>query len=400
MRLIGRNDAALLAALAVAIFVITAPPVSRTLKYVRDVEDARGIALVPALLILVMVFVVLQVWKRQERRTAAAISAMERDLAAARMNEMHRLLAFGQALARSLDDDAIKAAASSHLPLLVPGRNIWALVHKGVRWEPLVIIGNSAAAARVRCANHAIGDASGPLELNDDLCFPMIVGGTSVGVLGVSSNPPLNDHQRSVLAATAALLGVSVKNAELFGVIHENSVRDSLTGCFNRRHALDVLETELRRSRRSQMAVSVVMFDLDHFKAINDTYGHLCGDAVLAAVGARMKSVLRGSDLKCRYGGEEFLVVLPDTPLAGARRVAETLRRDIADHSVTWNDRAIPITASFGVTASEFGELVATPVLERADRALYGAKQDGRNCVRTEAVYRAELSVEQPPTAA
>ena len=400
MRPIGRNDAALLAALAIAIFVITAPPVSRTLKYVRDMEDAQGIALLPALLILVTVFVGLQVWKRQERRAADALAAMERDLAAARMNEMHRLVAFGQALARALDDDAIRAAASAHLPLLVPGRTIWALVHKGARWEPLVILGDSAAVARERCANHAIGDASGPLDVNADVCFPMIVGGASVGVLGVSSTPPLNDHQRSVLAATAALLGVSVKNAELFGVIHENSVRDSLTGCFNRKHALDVLETELRRSRRSQMPVSVLMFDLDHFKAVNDTFGHLCGDAVLAAVGARMKSVLRGSDLKCRYGGEEFLVVLPDTPLAGARRVAETLRRDIADHSIAWNDRAIPITASFGVTVAEFGELEATPVLERADRALYRAKEDGRNCVRTEAVSRADLSAEQPPTAA
>ena len=400
MRLIGRNDAALLAALAIAIFVITAPPVSRTLKYVRDVEDAQGIALVPALLILVTVFVGLQFWKRQERRASDALASMERALAAARMNEMHRLVAFSQALARALNDDAIQSAAAAHLPLLVPGRHIWALVHKRTRWEPLVIVGDGAAAARERCANHAIGHSASPLETDDDICFPMIVGGTSVGVLGVSSNPPLSDHQRSVLAATAALLGISVKNAELFGVIHENSVRDALTGCFNRKHALEVLATELRRSRRSQMPVSVLMFDLDHFKAINDSYGHLCGDAVLTAVGARMKAALRGSDLKCRYGGEEFLVVLPDTPLAGACRVAETLRRDIAAHSVAWNGRAIPVTASFGVSVAEYSDLDALPVLERADRALYAAKEAGRNCVRTEVRGPVDVSAEQPPTAA
>ena len=120
--------------------------------------------------------------------------------------------------------------------------------------------------------------------------------------------------------------------------MRENSLRDGLTGCFNRTHAIEVIDTELRRARRSQAPVSLIMFDIDHFKEINDRYGHLCGDAVLAAVGARMRDVLRGSDLKCRYGGEEFLVLLPETPLEGAKRVAETLRRELADMQIAWKD--------------------------------------------------------------
>src|SRR4029077_9550464 len=132
-------------------------------------------------------------------------------------------------------------------------------------------------------------------------------------------------------------LGISIRNAQLFRAVKENSLRDGLTGCFNRMHAIDCIDTELRRARRSQMPVSLIMFDLDHFKDINDRHGHQCGDAVLAAVGARMRDVLRGSDLKVRYGGEEFLVLLPETSVDGAMRVAETLRRAFTEMRVTCN---------------------------------------------------------------
>ena len=143
--------------------------------------------------------------------------------------------------------------------------------------------------------------------------------------MSVSSKPPLSEYSRNILSAAAALLAVSLKNAELFREVRENSVYDPLTGCYRRAHALEVLENELRRARRSQQPVSTIMFDLDHFKNINDTQGHLAGDAVLVAIGTRMRSVLRGSDLKCRYGGEEFLIVLPDTPMESARRVGPTI---------------------------------------------------------------------------
>src|SRR5213083_430348 len=146
----------------------------------------------------------------------------------------------------------------------------------------------------------------------------------------------------------AALLAISLRNAQLFHDLREHGLHDGLTGCFNRTHALEVLDTELRRARRSHLPVSLIMFNIDHFKDINDRYGHLCGDAVLAAVGARMREGLRGSDLKCRYGGEEFLVLLPETPLEGAKRVAETLRREIADMKVGWKSESVSITASFG----------------------------------------------------
>jgi two-component system cell cycle response regulator len=130
------------------------------------------------------------------------------------------------------------------------------------------------------------------------------------------------------------------------------------------------------------------MFDLDNFKGINDRHGHLCGDAVLAAIGARMKSELRGSDLKCRYGGDEFMVILPDTPLGGARQVSENLRQAMESHPLTWNNEQVKITASFGVAVVNPTDQDPLAAIARADAALYRAKERGRNDVQVE---------EQPP---
>jgi diguanylate cyclase (GGDEF)-like protein len=256
------------------------------------------------------------------------------------------------------------------------------MIRTAGHWQPLTSVGETPVAEWEQAARRALGeiDMRGAVG---DACFPMIVAGKPVGVLGVPSTPPPTEHQRIVLAAAAALLAVSLKTAELFQEVHENSVRDALTGCVNRKHALEVMDTELRRSRRSKMPFSLVMFDLDRFKEVNDRFGHLCGDAVLAAVGQRMNAVLRGSDVKCRYGGEEFLILLPDTPLAGARRVAETLRRELEENPVRWNDAAVAVTASFGIAAVTPGEVDPSLVIGRADAALYRAKDEGRNCIRS-----------------
>jgi diguanylate cyclase (GGDEF)-like protein len=400
MRLFRRQDTVLIGALVVAFVVVFAPSASVVVDYANYL-DATGAALLRALVILVVVFSAVQASKRHERRTAEIAAAAERTAAAERIGEMQRLVAFGQALARALDDESIRAAASAHLALLAPGRSIWALVRKGAQWKTLAVVGESTAAERERAATRALSDGERDADVVADSCFPMILAGVPVGVLGVESVPPLTDHQRTVLAAAATLLAVSVKNAELFGAVHDDSVRDSLTGCFNRKHALEVLDAELRRARRSQLPLSVLMFDLDHFKSVNDTFGHLCGDAVLAAVGARMNAVLRGSDLKCRYGGEEFLVVLPDTPLAGARRVAETLRREIADRAVTWDEGTVHVTASIGVTTVVPGELDSHDIVSRVDTALYRAKDDGRNCIRiADTAAHERLSAGQSSSAA
>jgi diguanylate cyclase (GGDEF)-like protein len=382
MRIFGRNDFVLAGGLTIALVVLFSRPVAHLLDFAREIDQTRDVQLLPALTILATVFVFHQLWKRHEvRAEAAASAAIARD-ATQRAHEMTRLVAFGQALGRSLEQESIRLAAAAHLPLLAPGRGVWAMTRHGAQWDHLVGVGDTSPAEREQAARKALEEAGPSGAAIGDICFPMVAGGKPLGVLGVSAVPPPTDHERSILAAAAALLAVSLQNAQLFREVKDHSVRDALTGCFNRRHALEVMDAELRRARRSKMPISLVMFDLDHFKTINDTHGHLCGDAVLALVGARMKAVLRGSDLKCRYGGEEFLILLPDTPLAGACHVADTLRQDIADHPAVWNDTRIQITASFGVTTITAGEVDTHLIMARADGALYRAKQDGRNCVR------------------
>ena len=349
MRLASRNDVVLLGGLAVALFVLFSRRIGVVLDYAYEIDRGRGLQLLPALAILGGVFIVHLLRKRQQMDT-------ETRQATARVEEMERLVAFGQALARSLDIDSIRAAATEHLPLIVPGRRVWAA-------SPLIALAEPE---------------DGVLAT---LRFPMVVAGAPIGAIGMPPGRPLTEQERGVLVAAAALLAVSIKNADLFREVHENSVRHGLTGCFRRKHALEVIDGELRRARRTQLPLALVMFDLDHFKEINDRFGHLCGDAVLAAVGQRMNAVLRGSDVKCRYGGEKFLILLPDTPLHGARHVAETLRRELEEHPVRWNGEPVVVTASFGLTPITPGEEDASAIIGRADAALYRAKEEGRNRV-------------------
>jgi diguanylate cyclase (GGDEF)-like protein len=123
------------------------------------------------------------------------------------------------------------------------------------------------------------------------------------------------------------------------------------------------------------------MFDIDSFKTLNDRYGHQAGDAVLVAASRQVGDLLRASDMKCRYGGDEFFVMLPDTPLSGAQQVAENIRRTIAGLSVAVGTHMVSITSSIGVASGQAGEMDAEALIARADAALYAAKREGRNRV-------------------
>lgn len=383
MPLFRRQDALLVAGLAAALVIIFAAPISRLLDYARDMERQSGLALLPAFFVLTTIYVVHHLRKRHEIQAQAALAAKKE--AQSRAQELERLVGFGHALARSLDHDAIRSAVQQHLPRVAGTDSVWVLLRDGTRWESLT--GDTSrpeeVAERERFAERLLGGTSNAGGTSQSVGFPLIVGGTAMGVLGANARDgePAPERLR-VLEAATALLAVSLKNAQLFNEVRENSLRDSLTGCATRAHATELIDSELRRARRSQMPVSLIMFDLDHFKEVNDRYGHLCGDAVLANVGRRMRDVLRGSDVKCRYGGEEFLVLLPETSLHGARRVAETLRRELAERSIPWAGEALTVTASFGLTQVLPGEINIQAVVARADAALYRAKDEGRNCVR------------------
>lgn len=159
--------------------------------------------------------------------------------------------------------------------------------------------------------------------------------------------------------------------------LHYLAHHDELTGLLNRRAGLQRLEQELSRSSRYGSPLSVSMFDLDNFKAINDTYGHGVGDNILQEVTAKVNETLRDTDVQIRLGGEEFLVIMPEVDAENARQAMERVRSAVAE--TTFTQRALAVTLSAGVAG--YVEASTTRLLDHADKAMYQAKQTGRNCV-------------------
>jgi diguanylate cyclase (GGDEF)-like protein len=328
-------------------------------------------------------------WERSryDRRVRVAVSKGVADEAARRMSETQRLVTFGQAVARAMDHASMRSAVNQHLPNITGTTDAWVLTRQGPGWDLLAgppASDRDAARRRTELADAvARGDRAGDTS-DQRAAFPIVIGGTTTGVIGIEAAGRLDEERRRIIQTAASLVAVSLRNVQLFQDVRETGVRDGLTGCWTRGHTMQVLDGELRRARRETLPLSIILFDLDHFKAVNDRHGHLCGDAVLAEVGRRFHQVLRASDHKCRYGGEEFLGVLPATALHGAGCVAEELRREISGQPISWNNVRLTVTASLGVTQADPGELDIDAIIGRADAALYRAKQQGRDRVRFE----------------
>lgn len=167
----------------------------------------------------------------------------------------------------------------------------------------------------------------------------------------------------------------------------ELAVTDSLTGLYNRRYMESHVGTLVDRSAARGKSLSVLLLDIDYFKSINDTYGHDAGDDVLRDFSDRLRACIRGIDLACRYGGEEFVVVMPDTDIGVATMVAERIRRRVAGDlfGIHRGEKQIEVTISIGIAARSTPEDTAAMILKRSDEALYRAKRDGRNRVVADA---------------
>jgi diguanylate cyclase (GGDEF)-like protein/PAS domain S-box-containing protein len=161
----------------------------------------------------------------------------------------------------------------------------------------------------------------------------------------------------------------------------EMAIRDGLTGLFNRRYLDETLEREIARARREGYPLSLVMIDVDRFKEINDTYGHQAGDEVLRALASQLHAQVRAEDVPCRYGGEEFLILLPGMPLAAATERAEAWRAEFSGHVVRFGNFELRNTASFGVASYPEHGKNPDELTRCADQALYRAKGEGRNRV-------------------
>ncbi|MBL8458734.1 MAG: diguanylate cyclase [Zoogloea sp.] len=191
----------------------------------------------------------------------------------------------------------------------------------------------------------------------------------------------LQVRERELMEANDALHRNLREIDELQEQLREQANRDPLTGLYNRRYLDSTLERELARCKRGGTPLALILIDIDHFKQVNDTYGHQAGDEVLLRLAAMLASMARAGDVACRYGGEEFLLLMPTMPLASARERAEALRAAFADMEVSFGAFKLRTTVSVGIAAYPGHGISADELIRNADTALYRAKNLGRNRV-------------------
>ncbi len=214
------------------------------------------------------------------------------------------------------------------------------------------------------------------------LCVPLMAQGTSLGLLHVSARETAEtvDGDVFLVESIAEQLSLAMVNLQLRESLRMQSLRDPLTGLFNRRYLEENLSRELMRCERRGLPLSVLMLDVDHFKRFNDQHGHAAGDAMLAQIGHMLDSMTRGEDIACRYGGEEFTVILPETDAAGALRRAEEILAAIGSTTVLHMRNSLgPNTVSIGIATFPANGDNPAHLLQVADAALYRAKAEGRN---------------------
>ena len=219
------------------------------------------------------------------------------------------------------------------------------------------------------------------------ICIPMSAHGETVGVLHLMEHETIAPRRASLTPAKCQLavpvaeqISLALANIDLREMLRVQALRDPLTGLHNRRFADEWIHQEIARSDRSGRSLGVMMVDVDHFKQVNDVYGHEAGDVLLKAIGECFVASLRPEDRPCRYGGEEFIILMADIDASQLQARAETLRRNVAGMTVEHRNATLPpITISLGVSVYPDHGDTAHDVIKAADAALYEAKQAGRN---------------------
>jgi diguanylate cyclase (GGDEF)-like protein len=289
---------------------------------------------------------------------------------------------------------------SGDVALLAASRN---LLDVEIRWGALLpgreMFGPEDCWALRLGQPHAVGaDQSRPRCPHDhsdtpSLCLPLTAQGDTLGVLTLNfASEEVMQQTQPLAQRFAERVALSLANLRLRATLRQQSIRDSLTGLYNRRYLEETGARELARARRRSLPLSVLMIDVDHFKTVNDTHGHALGDAVLRRLAAHFQRFFRAEDVVCRYGGEEFAVILPDCDAGRAGDRAEALRRSVEDLAVTSGDAEM-VAVTISVGGASWPDHAQTPeaLLARADAALYRAKHAGRN--------RVEFGLPAPPEA-
>jgi diguanylate cyclase (GGDEF)-like protein len=222
---------------------------------------------------------------------------------------------------------------------------------------------------------------------NTYLCVPILAQGEALGVLHLQATdeaPALGDSELSFKTTFAGQIGLSIANIRLREALRTQSVRDPLTGLYNRRYLEETLEREIRRAARADQGLGILMLDLDHFKSFNDTYGHEAGDTVLRETASFIARGIRAENIVCRFGGEEFVVILPTAHMEASRARAERIGSKLRELTVLHQGKSLGIiTVSIGVSALPVNGTSPKELLEAADAVLYRAKKAGRDRVVT-----------------
>jgi diguanylate cyclase (GGDEF)-like protein len=226
------------------------------------------------------------------------------------------------------------------------------------------------------------------------LCAPMSAQGEVLGMIHLTLGETdtyervENDDNKHVIESKLILVKSMVEryapsliNLRLRETLKIQSIRDPLTGLYNRRHMQEALEREARRVERHNKTLGIIMLDVDHFKAFNDTYGHEAGDTVLKELGNLLRKRTRGEDIACRYGGEEFILILSDADIDSTKQKAEEIREDIKRLKIKHRTQILNITASLGIAIYPVHGITTEETLKSADVALYKAKANGRDQV-------------------
>ncbi|MBI4276906.1 MAG: GAF domain-containing protein [Armatimonadetes bacterium] len=228
------------------------------------------------------------------------------------------------------------------------------------------------------------GGAGAPPGVKSQVAFPLIVEGRVTGVFHIESARAhaFADRDLRVMSTLVSYATVAIQNARLYEEARRLAITDGLTGLYNHRYLRDALLREVERAQRYEFPLAVVMLEIDRFKHYNDTYGHLSGDEVLRAVAALLRTGSRRSDIVARYGGDEFVIVLPHTDQAEAMELAERLRRTVSGTTFLLGEQRVAnVTLSAGVASFPDHGITADALIDAADQAMYRVKRSGGNRV-------------------
>ncbi|RMG67698.1 MAG: sensor domain-containing diguanylate cyclase [Nitrospirae bacterium] len=223
-------------------------------------------------------------------------------------------------------------------------------------------------------------------EIKSVLMVPLLLRGEPIGLICVTDKldgDEFTSEDEDMLLNLAFHSALAIEKVKLHEEVLKIAATDGLTGLYNHRTFQEKLKEELERARRFKHKVALVMFDIDHFKGFNDTYGHLKGDEILQRVACIMTDNIRTIDFAARYGGEEFALILPEVSYDGAMVVAERIRKKVEEHELSINGEAVSVTISGGIAIYPDDATTQEELLERADKALYLSKRTGRNRIST-----------------